>query len=149
MIKKTAQPTLDIQELIKNPSWYKALTLTERLASLRAQCSNERTTASYDHELATERLRRWREQSPFENDASFAERLALDAMTDDEFLVILGEASEAIQERTYEVPSWLQELAQAFTPPASPELSDMFASSNAHSDQFGRANNTQKMSFLP
>ncbi len=147
MIKSTMQQSLHGQGLVNNLTWYKALTLRERLASLRTQHSSEQNTASYDPVLARRRLGRWRGQSPFEKDEYFAERLAMDGMTEDEFLTILGESSEALQAGTHEVPGWVQELIQAFEHPGLSELPGAFTRSNVTDDQV--ANHLQSMSFLP
>ena len=63
---------------LHHPSWYRALTLTERLASLRENRQTARDVA-VDAGRAERRLRRWRDQDPFSTDGFFPRRLAADA----------------------------------------------------------------------
>lgn len=100
------------QTHFESPDWYKATTLTERIASLPAlqsKCLNINT----DHEFARRLIDRWQSQSPFTNKRRFFERLAIDGITSDEFFHLLGEPIESLQNRFSEPPDWLAELAQA------------------------------------
>src|SRR5690242_19707543 len=91
-------------------AWYHAVTLTERLATLRAvQCPT--WDRGVDAALATRRMQRWRAQAPFATGSVFAQRRAMDGMTEDELLCLLGEPMEAIRDRFPAPPPWLEELA--------------------------------------
>ncbi len=95
-----------------NPAWYRATTLTERLVSLRQGIEKQH----YSHEAARKRLQRWKEQSPFNKDvAYFAQRLAMDLLTEDDLLTLLAEPIEAVQARCETTPAWLTELQRIFT----------------------------------
>lgn len=96
-----------------NPVWYKTLTLTERLALLRAKPA-EAPMGAFDPERAERKLQAWKAQYPFEKESYFAERLALDDLTEDDILLLLGETSEAGRGRAHDIPDWLGELALAF-----------------------------------
>ena len=61
--------------------WYRALTLEERLAALRAAPQ----PGSTPEPPPAARLQPWRAQPPFANPATWAARLAADGMTDAEF----------------------------------------------------------------
>ena len=103
---------------LHHPSWYRALTLTERLASLRQDRPATRDVA-VDAGRAERRLRRWRDQDPFSTDGFFARRLAADGMNEDDLWRLLGEPIEAVRDRSPAPPDWLLELDRAFSRPAS------------------------------
>jgi hypothetical protein len=94
---------------LDHPSWYRALTLTERLESLRQDRPATRDVA-VDAGRAERRLRRWRDQDPFATDGFFARRLAADAMNEDDLWRLLGEPIEAVRDRSPAPPHWLLEL---------------------------------------
>jgi type 2 lantibiotic biosynthesis protein LanM len=98
------------------PDWYKALTLSERAATLRR--SSQRSPVA-DEALAERRLARWRGQEPFSTDDFFARRLALDGLTEDDLRLLLAEPAEAIAAREDGRPDWLTTLEEAFTQPAA------------------------------
>ncbi len=99
-----------------NPTWYNAVTLTERLASLRA-VRHSMLNVEIDVHLAERRMENWRLQPPFMTGSSFAQRLAMDGLSEEEFLYILGEPIEAVCDRLNVSLPWLEELAQAFSRP--------------------------------
>ncbi|HET9208835.1 MAG TPA: type 2 lantipeptide synthetase LanM, partial [Thermoanaerobaculia bacterium] len=99
------------------PDWYKALTLSERAATLRR--SPQRSPVA-DQALAERRLARWRGQEPFSEEDFFARRLAQDGLTEDDLRLLLGETAEDIAARETGRPDWLLTLEEAFTQP-SPE----------------------------
>ena len=106
------------QQCFRASAWYGAMTLTERIASLQAE-PDKILNVKVNSELAQRRMQRWRKQAPFTDDAHFAQRLDLDGITEDEFLYLLGEPIEAVQERSPDPPTWLVNLAQAFSHPAA------------------------------
>jgi type 2 lantibiotic biosynthesis protein LanM len=101
----------DIENYWQHARWYRATTLTERVASLRGE-----TNQQYQYnELAKQRLQRWKEQLPFNEDSSyFAQRLAMDLLTEDDLLTLLAEPDEVLRERSELAPAWLTELQRAF-----------------------------------
>lgn len=101
------------------PTWYDALTLTERLATFRT-IEGTKQNVEIQADLAEQRLGRWRSQPPFTEDVYFAQRLAMDDMSEDDLLSLLGEPIEAVRDRCPVHPAWLTTLAQADCPP-SPE----------------------------
>jgi type 2 lantibiotic biosynthesis protein LanM len=103
---------------LHHPSWYRALTLTERLASLRQDRAATRDVA-VDAGRAERRLRRWRDQDPFATDGFFARRLAADGMNEDDLWRLLGEPIEAVRDRSPSPPHWLLELDRAFSRPTA------------------------------
>jgi len=66
-------------------------------------------------DLAQRRMERWRNQAPFTTDSFFSKRLAIDDINEEEFFSLLGEPIEAIKERFPETPTWLKQLAEAFS----------------------------------
>ncbi|HEY0735246.1 MAG TPA: type 2 lanthipeptide synthetase LanM family protein [Herpetosiphonaceae bacterium] len=100
----------------EDPDWYHALTLAERVATPRTTQQRE-LIAEVDAERAVRRLQRWRSQSPFADETLFAQRLALDGLTEDELRSLLGEPIAAVHDRCG-APPWLLQLAQAYVPGA-------------------------------
>jgi type 2 lantibiotic biosynthesis protein LanM len=99
--------------VFQEPAWYHALTLTERLASLRA--CEPRPDVPVNADLAQRRLRRWQAQPPFPTNSSyFGQRLALDGLSEADLCYLLGEPIEAVRDRHAVPPDWLLELAEAF-----------------------------------
>ncbi|MCC5669529.1 type 2 lantipeptide synthetase LanM family protein [Nostoc sp. CHAB 5784] len=95
-------------------NWYRAITLTERIASLSV-LANQIQNKQINADFAQNRMERWRDQDPFPKESYFAERLAMDGIDDEKFLSLLGEPIEAVQERFPETPTWLKQIAEAFS----------------------------------
>ncbi len=100
-------------------SWYRAMTLTERAALLGEHSSAQSAVSPADSGRVQQRLQRWKEQAPFNKDDYFAQRLALDDLTEDDLLVLLAESPEVLRTRVSSTPSWLQALMDAFEAPLS------------------------------
>lgn len=101
------------------PDWYRALTLPERVAA-RAGCSGRFFTP--DAELlqkAQRRLYAWKQQTPFDSHAYFAQRLAMDGIAEEELLELLAESDEVLQARLADAPEWLVILGLAYARAAS------------------------------
>lgn len=94
-------------------SWYQALTLSERIASLQT-VQRQEVDREIESEDAIAYLQRWRSQSPFNTGSYFAQRLAMDGLSENEFLFLLGEPIEALQSRCLDPPGWLLCLSEAF-----------------------------------
>jgi type 2 lantibiotic biosynthesis protein LanM len=98
-----------------DPIWYRALNLSERLATGR--CSNVGGTGS-DEALRAQGERllgEWRAQSPFQQDEWFRSRLALDGIaSEDELLSLLSESDEDRAGRCGEPAAWMVRLLKSF-----------------------------------
>jgi type 2 lantibiotic biosynthesis protein LanM len=66
-------------------------------------------------------MENWRLQPPFTIGSYFAQRLAMDGISEEEFLSLLGEPIESVCDRFPIPPAWLTELLQAFSWPSSPK----------------------------
>ncbi|HZR39655.1 MAG TPA: type 2 lanthipeptide synthetase LanM family protein [Ktedonobacteraceae bacterium] len=97
--------------------WYRALTLTERVALYRSQCAVEQAVEEQRLADARQRLERWQEQYPFAKEHYFAERLALDGLSEDELLTILAETGAMLPTCSQSAPAWLQILEHILTTP--------------------------------
>ncbi len=109
------------QAYFKVADWYHGITLKERIASfpsVRTQVLNVEVNA----ELAQRRIQRWKSQPPFSTDSNFAQRLAIDGITEEEFLCLLGEPIEAVQNSFANFPDWLAGIAEAFAHSNSTEI---------------------------
>ena len=96
--------------------WYRALTMEERLAALRAAAPPVITP---DTPGAERRQPPWRAQPPFATPAIWAARLAADGMTDAEFERLVNEPIACVRDRVPAPPVWLTDLAAAFSHPFS------------------------------
>ncbi|GAB3719013.1 type 2 lanthipeptide synthetase LanM family protein [Amycolatopsis oliviviridis] len=85
---------------LDDSSWYRALSLTERLPADSAGPSG-------DH--GPRRLDRWRAQRPFDREDWFARRLASDGITEAELGALLGEDDDGLRDRL-PIPPWLADL---------------------------------------
>lgn len=92
---------------VDHSQWLRALTLVERLP----QKSADKPPLPHGKpELAQRRLNRWRSQTPFTVDENFAQRIAMDQLTEADFLSLLGESNKSLSERFPIPPSWVEEL---------------------------------------
>src|SRR5262245_7135876 len=90
--------------------WYLATTLAERIHSLQKSA-----VAHFNRERAKKRLEQWKRQVPFhKSEQTFAQRLAMDELTEESLLTLLAQPAEAIQASFSTPPVWLVELLKAF-----------------------------------
>ena len=101
------------EQLWQSAQWYRALTLAERAALPRA--GTGRLPVPQETDRGQARLRTWTRQKPFERDGLFAQRLALETLTEQDLLALLAESAESLRARTRAVPDWLVALREAFT----------------------------------
>jgi len=112
--------------------WYRATTLVERMISWTAQAAAPAQDEGRENVEAEKMLQRWKAQEPFGNGSLFTDRLAMDAMTEQDLLALLAEPPETLQERLGHpaAPSWITELIQALHttpfPTPGPELECVF-----------------------
>ncbi len=110
-----------VAEALSAPNWYKALTLSERVALRRTGSSPaDGAVASLDsaaRERAARILERWRAQSPFAGDGFFARRLAADGLDEQGLLALLGEPAESLAAAAGAAPEWLADLRSAYGSP--------------------------------
>lgn len=105
----------ELQALLEQAAWYRALSLSERVDSLLTATS-QATNGLADLALGQRRLEKWKQQSAFAKETDFAERLAMDHVSSEEDLIyLLGETDEALQARTLTSPVWLSRLREAFS----------------------------------
>jgi type 2 lantibiotic biosynthesis protein LanM len=98
------------QEYFQSSNWYHAVTLTERITSQNTKQSQKLVNT----DLAQRRLNRWQSQTPFNTGSYFAERLALDNISQEELFALLGQSIDTVKERFPRTPKWLTQLKQAF-----------------------------------
>ena len=97
-----------------NAAWYQAVTLAERAAlsqNTAYQCSSDQVPNS---EIAAQKLRRWKDQAPFHKNTYFAQRLATDALSENDLLALLAQPIDLIQACFATPPGWLQALIAAY-----------------------------------
>ena len=94
--------------------WYRASYMHERLAMRRATPSLP-TPEHVDAAQGNRRLERWRSEAPFNDDAWWSQRMALERATEEEWLEVLGEPSHAMSQAIHDVPAWVAPLVQACT----------------------------------
>lgn len=112
----------------ESSDWYRAVTLAERIRSLRPSHRRAATTSPAEGGAAGEPdldrarllLDRWRSQNPFQAPARFKQRLARDRLTEADFIRLLGESADSVRARLTASPAWLEELAAAYSQPSTP-----------------------------
>jgi len=102
--------------ILDDGAWRRAWSLTERLSKFRR--AENKTQIAIDRELAAETLALWRASSPFDKDSYFADRLAMEGISEDEFTRLLGTPAEAFGGNGT-APQWVQMLARAYSGPAA------------------------------
>lgn len=93
------------------PTWYRAYTLAER--ARQASQDQEPLLPPPDVEQARARLRAWKAQKPFQDEACFARRLALDGLTEERVLALLAREPGTAREPTMAPPAWMEWLSDA------------------------------------
>lgn len=103
------------KDLWQAPTWYNALSLTERMAREQV-CARDMLPKHQELiDSATQRLSAWRTQPPFDHGAFFAERLASDALTEADLLALLAEPAADVKRHAPSIPDWLSTLTRAFS----------------------------------
>jgi len=95
-------------------AWYQALTLAERIASLRAHPG---PPGPVDAERAQRQLKRWRAKRPLSEEALYEQRLKSAGITQEELLRLLGEPTEALRARVPVPPRWMLDIEEALAQP--------------------------------
>lgn len=109
---------------LEHCAWYRATNLRER--AHRFHAARLPRTASIETDRAQKKCQRWRSQQPFEDDTSFRQRLLSDGLSEEQFLIVLGENDDAVRARFLDPPDWLHGIAHAFEEPASSDESRFF-----------------------
>lgn len=139
--------SLGSQVPFEHSSWYKALTLNERMVLYRSGNVIDQPDGEEYLLSARLRLQRWQEQHPFTQEPYFAERLALNGLTEEELLAIVAESSETLQQRIQTLPEWLTELKHVLTTPAYFQM-PTFAFSASEEEGSQKIGTFQRASFL-
>ena len=92
--------------------WCRAVTLSERIASLGRSKS---TKLEFADEPTRLRLQRWNSQFPHLHDNYLSDYLAARLISKDDFLHVLNEPIEAVRDRLGASPSWFGEVRSAFS----------------------------------
>lgn len=111
---KITTPLRNDPTLWKAPTWYQALSLTER-SDQRSADHRLQMSKQVPSEEAIERLHAWKMQPPFDHGTFFAERLASDSLAEEDLLAFLAESAEDVQRFSQSPPEWLDELTEAFS----------------------------------
>ncbi|HET8844663.1 MAG TPA: hypothetical protein VFN35_24545, partial [Ktedonobacteraceae bacterium] len=95
--------------------WYRAATLAERTAGWSVQDATRLLSDNDGKEKAERALQSWKARRPFNTGTFFAERLAMDGITEQDLLALLQEPLESLQERLDQptVPDWVTDLLEA------------------------------------
>ncbi|MBV9709092.1 MAG: type 2 lantipeptide synthetase LanM, partial [Chloroflexi bacterium] len=117
MKKTLAKTGHTIPQRWQNPTWYHALSLKERMISLRASTHDASFATPRHDKGSARRLQTWKTQRPFDQGRLFADRLAIDGITEGDLRFLLAEPIAALQSRylhTSSTPDWLATLVEAF-----------------------------------
>src|SRR3982751_95658 len=85
------------KQLWQTSSWYNAVSLIERIVSKQALTDNTSFSDVWNAEIAAQRLRSWKAQKPFDQGTFFQDRLAVDAISEDDLFSLLAEPIGAVQ----------------------------------------------------
>jgi class II lanthipeptide synthase len=113
---------VEAEDVWQGAEWYRALSLAERAGAGGGASATGMSLAPDALETARGRLRAWKAQKPFEKDSLFAQRLALDSLSERELLALLAEPAENLKARIGHVPDWLVALQEAFARTDSTEM---------------------------
>jgi type 2 lantibiotic biosynthesis protein LanM len=95
-------------------AWYNALTLDERRDVYHRLLKPSKENFPIDSKKGEGRLKKWRQQAPFQEDHTFSQRLSLDNLSEEEFKILLSIPAEHFSERLPSPPAWLDDLKNAF-----------------------------------
>jgi type 2 lantibiotic biosynthesis protein LanM len=98
----------------QSSGWYRAATLSERVALLHTGAHHPASSSQEAREKALRRLQRWKEQAPFDQETFFTDRLELDGLNEQELLALLAASVQPEQAKQPAPPPWLVWLQQAF-----------------------------------
>jgi type 2 lantibiotic biosynthesis protein LanM len=126
-MNETKAPSVShLQGRWRHVCWYRALTLRERLLTLR-QVPAPPQPSGEELAQARQRLQRWQELPALSEEAGrFAARLAQDGVSEEQLLILLGESAAALQARCQEPPAWLLALSEAFAEESEQPVADLF-----------------------
>ncbi len=116
---------------LETSDWYRAVTLSERIAALGRRESME---VEFADESIRSRLQRWNAQYPQLRGNYLSDYLAAYDISKEAFLHVLNEPIEAVRDRLAASPSWLCDVRSAFSDDAS--------SSAISFKEFSRGNDT-------
>lgn len=102
-----------ISPFSRKAGWYRTPSVAERMAARRS--SPPFALDAEAREEAGQKLYDWRERASLLDDTRFAQRLAEDNMSEEDFLSLLSEADNDLQAHFHDIPAWLIELAQALS----------------------------------
>src|SRR5215831_4119164 len=114
MNKRVPKSFAHVSQCQYHTIWYRAMTIAERAVLLREASLIQALSSPVDDEGAQQRLQRWKEEIPFNRGNYFAQRLALDGLTENDMLALLATSPEALQACVSAPPLWLQTLINAF-----------------------------------
>lgn len=114
MEEVVAKTPVTVQQRWQDLNWYRALTLAERAERWQNRRDQPLTVSSPDEEGARQRLLDWKAQKPFNKENYFAQRLAMDGLTEDGLLALLSQTADTAQQHTLATPAWVEWLAEAF-----------------------------------
>jgi type 2 lantibiotic biosynthesis protein LanM len=115
---------------IEGLGWYRAVTLSERLAG--GLLSDTSSTSGLDEHLETvddDRLQyciaSWKSQRPFDVPEYFQQRLELDHLAEADLRDLITERPARISRRLAAMPRWMATIEEALSQPASFEFHDL------------------------
>ncbi len=102
----------------QSDKWYHSFTLFERISLLKKVHFLDSNLNIYAP-ASQKKVLRWKSQFPFNVGNFFTQRLAMDGITENEFIALLSEPIETVINGLPDYPDWLLELIQAFSRPVN------------------------------
>lgn len=120
MDRAPEQPALPARHGQSSVAWYQAATLAERLACWSDAAAAHLLDKPGRDAEADRIVQQWKAQQPFDSGTFFADRLAMDHLTECDLLALLAEPSEALAQRLGSpcAPDWVRDLEHVRERPA-------------------------------
>ena len=92
--------------------WYKSLTLSERLKSLKKK--TQKIMNDLDDNFQQRKIQDWKSKASFTDNDKFIQRLKAESITEQTFIYLLNESAESLEARFPNYINWLLELDRCF-----------------------------------
>lgn len=100
------------RELFYCIDWHRTVNLAERI-KLLSTFSKKLNINNANDNFAQQKIKQWLSQPPFDKDDFFLKRLAKDNITKEEFICLLSNKKQVIENYLFEQPEWLKQFEKA------------------------------------
>jgi type 2 lantibiotic biosynthesis protein LanM len=147
MVQQIEPSPDDKPALLNNAAWWQAWTLAERLELAHSRGPKDGQDQGFNADLAERKLKRWKNQHPFDQGDYFAERLKTAGLSEEELRFLLGESSASLRSRLPEIPAWLRKLALVYGQEQPCNYDELFAQIQATEANTEKTSNNRETSL--